>query len=130
MLPRHGRFGYSYLNDRPDYSWPDGKRLAFYIATNLECFAFKAGSKGVGEHSTGKPTARDYGRQEYGLRVGIAYLLNMFDELGMKVCHNINSALYADHVRILEHIRKRDDEIVAHGRMTCGKRMKPGLFKR
>lgn len=118
MLPRHGRYPYSYLDDRPDYSWPDGKRLAFYVATNLECFAFRAGLKAVGENAGGKPTQRDYARQDYGLRVGIAYLLHMFDELGIQVCHNINSALYADHARIFEHIRKRGDEIVAHGRTS------------
>src|SRR5690349_7812295 len=109
MLPHHGRYAYSYLNDRPDYSWPEGKRLAFYVATNLECFAFKAGLIGVGAHGGGKPTARDYARQEYGLRVGIGYLLNMFDDLGMQVCHNVNSALYTEHTRILENIRKRGD---------------------
>ena len=26
-LPRHDRYDYSALTSRPDYSWPDGKRL-------------------------------------------------------------------------------------------------------
>ena len=32
----------SYIADRPDYEWPEHRRLAFYIAPNLEHFAFKA----------------------------------------------------------------------------------------
>ena len=28
MLPRHGRYDFSPINERPDFSWPDGKRLA------------------------------------------------------------------------------------------------------
>ena len=42
-LPGHTRYGYSPIVKRPDYSWPGGKRLAFYIALNIEHFAFGAG---------------------------------------------------------------------------------------
>src|SRR5690348_18221813 len=34
---------YSPIVDRPDYSWPDGKRLAVYLGLNIEHFAFGAG---------------------------------------------------------------------------------------
>ncbi len=40
MLPSHDRYSYSAITDRPDYSWPGGKRLAFYIALNVEHFAW------------------------------------------------------------------------------------------
>jgi hypothetical protein len=42
-LPHHGRYDYSCIEERPDYSWPGGKRLAFYIALNIEHFAFGTG---------------------------------------------------------------------------------------
>ena len=42
-LPGHGRYAYSALVKRPDYSWPEGKRLAFYVALNIEHFAFGTG---------------------------------------------------------------------------------------
>jgi peptidoglycan/xylan/chitin deacetylase (PgdA/CDA1 family) len=113
MLPHHGRYSYSYLDDRADYSWPGGRRLAFYIATNIECFAFRAGYT---QSADGKPTHRDYARYDYGLRVGMAYLLDLFDELGIRVGHNVNSALYAEHGAMLDRVRKRGDEIIAHGR--------------
>ena len=32
MLPHHDRYDYSPITERPDWSWPDGKRLAVYIA--------------------------------------------------------------------------------------------------
>jgi hypothetical protein len=38
-LPEHGRYKYRAITDRPDYSWPEGKRLAVYFALNLEHFA-------------------------------------------------------------------------------------------
>jgi allantoinase len=30
MLRTHGRYDYSNITRRPDYSWPGGKRLAVY----------------------------------------------------------------------------------------------------
>ena len=43
QLPYHDRYAYSPIVDRPDYSWPDGKRLAVYLGLNIEHFAFGAG---------------------------------------------------------------------------------------
>lgn len=42
-LPSHNRYEYSPIAERPVYDWPRGKRLAFYIAINIEHFAFNAG---------------------------------------------------------------------------------------
>lgn len=39
----HGRYPYSALPDRPVYDWPGAKRLAVYVALNLETFAFGEG---------------------------------------------------------------------------------------
>ena len=43
QLPAHKRYAYSPIVKRPDYAWPGGKRLAFYIALNIEHFAFGTG---------------------------------------------------------------------------------------
>jgi len=42
-LKTHGRYPYSAITRRPDYSWPGKKRLAVYIGFNLEHFDFGAG---------------------------------------------------------------------------------------
>ena len=44
MLPKHGRYDYSPISERPDYSWPDGKRLAFSVVTNIEVYAYRKGT--------------------------------------------------------------------------------------
>ena len=72
-LPGHSRYGYSPIVNRPDYAWPGGKRLAFYVALNIEHFAFGAG---LGNDSTGAPSAqsqRNYAGRDYGNRVGLWY---------------------------------------------------------
>lgn len=39
-LRSHGRFGYSPITQRPAFDWPNGRRLAVYVALNLEHFSF------------------------------------------------------------------------------------------
>ena len=43
MIPLHNRYAYSAITKRPTYTWPEGKRLAFWIGTNVELYAFQAG---------------------------------------------------------------------------------------
>ena len=117
ILPSHQRYEFSLIDDRPDYSWPGGKRLAFYVCTNLEHFAFKAGDGALDNAAINpRQTHRNYAWRDYGLRVGLSYMLDTFDELGIPAAHNTNSALYQHRPRIFERIRARGDEIVAHGR--------------
>lgn len=35
-LSGHGRYDYVPITKRPDFNWPDGKRLAVYLAINHE----------------------------------------------------------------------------------------------
>jgi len=43
-LPKHNRYDYSVIGERKDYSWPDGKRLAFCATTNIEVYAYRKGT--------------------------------------------------------------------------------------
>ena len=71
LLPKHQRYDYIPLTERKDYSWPEGKRLAFVMTTNVECFAFGAGL-GHDPAKTGEPqTHRNYSWRDYGNRIGI-----------------------------------------------------------
>jgi len=119
-LPSHTRYPYSYIDTRPTYEWPDGKQLAFYVATNIEHFAFKTGDGALDNAVLdAKQTHRNYSWRDYGLRVGISYLLDMFDDLGIQVAHNTNSILYTDRAEIFPRIRARGDEIIGHGRTNA-----------
>jgi len=117
MLPTHDRYDFSYIEDRVDYSWPEGRRLAFYIATNLEYFAFCAGDGALDNAViNAKQTHRNYAWRDYGLRIGISRMMDVFDELRINVAHNTNSMLYEFRPRIFERLRARGDEIIGHGR--------------
>ena len=39
-LKKHNRYAYSPITERQDFTWPGGKRIAFYCALNVEHFSF------------------------------------------------------------------------------------------
>lgn len=43
LLRQHDRFAYTPIRERPVYDWPGGRRLAVYIAINVETFPFGEG---------------------------------------------------------------------------------------
>src|SRR5439155_1163421 len=119
LLPQHGRYAFVPLPERRDYSWPGGKRLAFLLTTNVEWFAYGAGL-GHDPAKTGEPqTHRNYSWRDYGNRIGVWRLLDLFDDLKLPAAHNTNSLLYDYAPQIMAAIRKRGDEVVAHGRTNA-----------
>lgn len=115
-LPAHTRYDYVPITKRTDYTWPGGKRLAVYFCNNLEYFAFRAGE---GSDSTGMSapqTQRNYAWRDYGNRVGVWRMFDLFDELHCPLAHNLNSLILVHHPEIGERMLNRGDEFVAHGR--------------
>jgi len=107
------------LPERKDYSWPGSRRLAFVITTNVEWFAFGAGL-GHDPAKTGEPqTHRNYAWRDYGNRIGVWRLLELFDELKLPAAHNTNSLVYDYAPQVMAAIRQRGDEVVAHGRTNA-----------
>jgi len=119
LVPTHTRYDYVPLNERKDYNWPGGKRLAFCITTNVEVFAFGKG-RGHDNAKHGEPqTQRNYSWRDYGNRIGIWRFFDMFDQFKLPAAHNANSLLCDYYPQIIEAIRKRGDEVVGHGRTNA-----------
>jgi len=115
-LRKHNRYDYTPLPDRPDYTWPGGKRLALCICNNLEVFSYRSGLGSDSAVLTAPQTHRNYAWRDYGNRVGQWYLFDLLDEFGLPASHNTNSWLLRECPQILDRIRARGDEIVGHGR--------------
>lgn len=114
-LPKHNRYDYSPLPERKDYSWPEGRRLAVCLVTNLEVYAYRKG-QGWDPAKTGElQQQRNDACRDYGNRVGIWRLFDLFEQFKLPAAHNINSLLYTYHPQITDAIRKRGDEVVGHG---------------
>lgn len=112
----HDRFPYSPISARPDYTWPDGKRLAVYVALNLEHFDFGAGLGAELAPGGPQPDVLNYAWREYGNRVGVWRLFELFADLGLPIAVLANTAIYDHCPEVMAAARTRGDEIVAHGR--------------
>ncbi len=115
-LPTHGRYAHSALPQRPTYDWPGGKRLAVMVVNNIEHFAYRAGL-GSDSAQIGAPQSqRNYAWRDYGNRVGLWYLLEMLDSLGIPAAHNVNTAALDACPEIAPALIARGDEFIGHGR--------------
>ena len=118
-LPAHDRYDYDPITKRAGYTWPDGKRLAVYFCNNIEFFAFGAGLGSDSATGSAPQSQRNYAWRDYGNRVGIWRMFDLFDELRCPLAHNINSVVLDHHPEIGERISERGDEFVAHGRTNA-----------
>lgn len=115
MLERHARYAHSDIALRKDYSWPDGKRLAAYVALNCEVFAYGRG-KGSAIAPPDQANAHSvYAWRDYGNRVGFWRLLELFDELALPIEAQLNADLYEMCPEIPEALRARGHELLGHG---------------
>jgi allantoinase len=116
MLRSHDRFPYSPITKRPEFSWPDGRRLAVHLCLNLEHFAY---GEGLGvSYSPGLPHPNTYNWawREYGNRVGVWRLIEMFDEFKLPISLLLNSEVYDHCPEVVAAFRARGDEVIGHGR--------------
>ena len=118
-LPEHDRYDYSALSKRPDYSWPEGKRLAVCICNNIEQFAFLSGLGSDNTQIGAAQNTRNYAWRDYGNRVGQWYLFDLLDEMAIPASHNVNSLMLDACPEIVERIKERGDEVIGHGRSNA-----------
>jgi peptidoglycan/xylan/chitin deacetylase (PgdA/CDA1 family) len=115
MLATHGRYDYSSIPSRPDYSWPDGKRLAVYVAVNIEQFSYGEGKGAAIAPPDQAQSHSVFSWRDYGNRVGIWRLLQLFDELEIPIEAQMNTEVYTHCPEIPEALRARGHEILGHG---------------
>jgi peptidoglycan/xylan/chitin deacetylase (PgdA/CDA1 family) len=124
MLRQHGRYGYSPITGRAPFAWPGGKRLAVYVALNVEQYAFGEGLTEQLVPALHEHDILNYSWRDYGNRVGAWRLLELFEHFGMPVSLLVNSEIYDHCPELVAAFRARGDEIAAHGRTNseaqCG----------
>ncbi len=114
-MKRHNRYGYSPIIERKAFDWPDGKRLAFYVALNVEDFSF---GEGLGHTPTAlgpPPDPRNFAWRDYGLRVGIWRIFDLVEKFNLPLCHLLNASVCERCPQIAARIRERGDEVIGHG---------------
>ncbi len=111
----HGRYAYRPIVDRPDYDWPDGRRLAIYFGVNYEVFDFGGGLGPELAPAQSDPDVMNYAWRDYGNRVGAWRFFDLFDRLGLRTTALLNADVLDRCPGLAEACRDRGDEIAAHG---------------
>jgi allantoinase len=111
------RYDYSPIGDRPQFEWPDGARLATYVAINVECFAYGGGGASL-TPGMDPPNAahRTFAWRDYGMRVGLWRLLEELSERGIVATFLLNGYVPQLYPGVAEALQASGGEIVGHGR--------------
>ena len=112
--PTHNRYPYSPITERPVYDWPGGKRLAVYIGLNLEWFSFGEGLGAELAPGGPQPDVLNYSWRDYGNRVGVFRLAELFAELKLPVSLLVNAQMVKHAPQAIAAFPNA--EIVGHGR--------------
>lgn len=115
-LRQHGRFDYVPIHERTLPAWPGGRRLAVYVALNLEHYAFGEGLVEDLAPGIPPPDVLNNSWREYGNRVGAWRLLELMRSLQLPVTLLVNSELYGACPQLIGAFRAYGAEIASHGR--------------
>ncbi|MDX7950781.1 polysaccharide deacetylase family protein [Lichenihabitans sp. Uapishka_5] len=114
-LPSHGRYDYQPITRRPDFTWPNGARLAVYVALGVEDYRF---SDGLTENllaGASKPDFVNTSWRDYGNRVGGFRLIDRLASFGIAPAILLNTAVYDTAPDLIETARAAGAEMVGHG---------------
>ena len=102
--------------DRPKIVWPNGAKLAFWVAPNIEFYEIDPP-----ENPNRKPWPRinpsvtAYSIRDYGNRVGHMRQMALLDKYNIRGSISLSTAICEHHPEIVEMCLERDWEFFSHG---------------
>ena len=114
----YGPYPYSPINRRPKWKWPNGARLAIWVAPNLEFFPLTRplAANPMAKTPEKAPTIRTWGVRDYGNRVGVFRLMDLLTKYGIRATASLNADVCDQHPQIVEDAVKLGWEFPAHNR--------------
>ena len=111
------RVDYLPIVDRPVIRWPNGARVAFWVAPNVEHYEYLPPLDGARNPwpRMPLPDAQQYSAHEYGNRVGFWRLLPVLDHYGVRCSTTLNIGVLEHFPDIAEAMLERDWTFVNHG---------------
>ena len=116
MMSEPGLYDYSPLADRPKISWPNGARIAFWVAPNIEYYEFDPpNNPGRKPWPKPHPDVIPYSHRDYGNRTGFFRMMEAMAKFGVRGSVSLNVAVCQHHPEIIEACSKLDWEFFSHG---------------
>ena len=116
MLSDPNYYEYSSLLDRPQLTLPGGAKIAVFIVPNVEYLEFlPPGNPFRAPYAKPAPDIGTFQARDYGNRVALWRLFDLFDELGIKTTASVNAAVFEHFPQLGEEMAKRDWDYQSHG---------------
>ena len=115
-LPPH-RVEYLPIADRPRISWPNGARVALWIAPNVEHYEYLP-PRDPGRNPWPRsphPDVQGYAHRDYGNRIGFWRMLEALDRYDVTCTASTNLAVFEHYPDIGKAMADRGWEIMSHG---------------
>ena len=90
------RVDYSPIIDRPKIQWPNGARVALWIAPNVEHYEYEPIFDGSRDPwpRTPYPDVQQYSYRDYGNRIGFWRMLEVLDRYNIRCTVSLNLAVF------------------------------------
>jgi len=115
-LPPH-RVEYLPMADRPRISWPNGARVALWVAPNVEHYEYLP-PRDPGRNPWPRsphPDVQGYAHRDYGNRIGFWRMLEALDRYDVTCTASTNLAVFEHYPDIGKAMTDRGWEIMSHG---------------
>lgn len=111
-----GFYDYWAYDQRPKITWPNGARVAFWVAPNIEYYELNPPEN---PHRKAwpqpYPAIGGYGIRDYGNRVGHVRQMQLLDKYGVRGSISLSTALCEHHPEIIDMCKERNWEFFSHG---------------
>src|ERR1035437_7515014 len=117
----HSIYPYSPIETRPAFRLPGNAKVAFFVTLYLEYFELTPPETAYsdprikGEFPTFFPDFRTWSQREYGNRIGIYRIFELFARLSLPVTVAVNAMAGERYPNLVAQARNAGYEPVAHG---------------
>ena len=109
-------YGYLPYNRRPVIRWPDGARVAFWVAPNIEFYELHPPKNPArAAWSRPAPDVLNYAYRDYGNRAGFWRLLDAMKRCNMRGSVSLNVAVCDHHPEVIRACADNGWEFYSHG---------------
>ena len=111
-----GYYDYWPYENRPKIEWPNGARVAFWVAPNIEFYELDPLPNPYRTPwPQPHPAVPGYSIRDWGNRVGHYRQMELLDKYGIRGSISLSTALCDHHPEIIDLCKERDWEFFSHG---------------
>src|SRR5262245_55331700 len=109
------RLIYSPIYDSPPIKWPNGTRVAVWIAPTIEHYELVPQGKFVLFYRVPAPDPQQYAIRDYGNRAAFVRFAKLLDEFGYRATVSLNTGVLDHYPQIAEAMISRNWDFMGHG---------------